>query len=132
MGSSLGFLWMLVQTIFALLLVCGLAYLIFRVLLPRLSGSFSSNNNMVRVVDRVGLEARKSLYVVEVAGHWLLIAVSENGTQLISELDAARAARAEQEVLKNRGLTTTAANQPSGGAFAEKLNEIMRRRKGGS
>ena len=127
MGSSLSFLWMLVQTILALLLVCGLAYLIFRVLLPRLTGNFSSNN-MVRVVDRVGLEARKNLYVVEVTGRWLLISVSENGAQLISELDAGDAARAEQEILKNRGLSP---GGQFGGAFADKLNEVMRRGKGG-
>ncbi len=127
MGNSLSFLWMLVQTILALLLVCGLAYVIFRVLLPRLTGNFSSNN-MVRVVDRVGLEARKNLYVIEVTGRWLLISVSENGAQLISELDAADAARAEQEILKNRGL-------PPGGqfgsSFADKFNEVMRRGRGG-
>lgn len=127
MGSSLTFLWMLVQTIFALLLVCGLAFLIFRVLLPRLSGNFSSNN-MVRVVDRVGLEARKNLYVIEVTGRWLLIAVTENGAQLISELDPTEAARAEQETLKNRGFST--ANVQLGGSFAEKFNEVMRRGKG--
>lgn len=118
---------MLVQTIFALLLVCGLAYLIFRVLLPRLTGNFSSNN-MVRVVDRVALEARKNLYIVEVTGRWLLISVTENGAQLISELDAGDAARAEQEILKNRGLSS--ANQ-LGGSFADKLGEVMKRGKGG-
>lgn len=129
MGNSLSFLWMLAQTIFALLLVCGLAYLIFRVLLPRLTGNFSSNN-MVRVVDRVGLEARKNLYVVEVTGRWLLISVSENGAQLISELDPTDAARAEQEVLKNRGLSPPNAAQ-FGNSFADKLSEVMRGWKGG-
>lgn len=127
MGSSLSFLYMLVQTICALLLVCGLAYLIFRVLLPRLTGNFSSNN-MVRVVDRVGLEARKNLYVIEVTGRWLLISVTENGTQLISELDAGDAARAEQEILKSRGLPS---NLQFGGTFADKLNEVIGREKGG-
>lgn len=115
------------QTIFALLLVCGLAYLIFRVLLPRLTGNFSSNN-MVRVVDRVGLEARKNLYVIEVTGRWLLIAVTDNGAQLISELDAVDAARAEREILKNRALPS---DLPFGGSFADKLNEVMKRGKGG-
>lgn len=127
MGSSLSFLWMLVQTIFALLLVCGLAYLIFRVLLPRLTGNISTNN-MVRVVDRVGLEARKNLYVIEVTGRWLLISVSESGAQLISELDSIAAARAEQEILKNRGLPP---GVPFGGSFADKLNEVIGRGKGG-
>ena len=127
MGSSLGFLWMLVQTIFALGLVCGLAYLIFRVILPRLAVNYGSTN-MVRVVDRIGLDARKSLYVIEVAGKWLLVASSESGMQLIAELDAASAKLAEEEILKNRQLPT---NTAFGKSFADKLNEVISRKPGG-
>ena len=127
MGNSLSFLWMLLQTIFALALVCGLAYVIFRVILPRLGTSYGSNN-MVRVVDRIGLEARKSLYVVEVAGKWMLVASSENGVQLIAELDAESARLAEEEILKNRQLP---ANAAFGKSFADKLNEVISRGKQG-
>jgi len=128
MGNSLSFLWMLLQTIFALAMVIGLAYLIFRVILPRLAVSYGSNN-MVRVVDRIGLEARKSLYVIEVAGKWMLVASSENGVQFIAELNAADAKLAEEEILKNRQL-------PEGGAafgksFSDKLNEVISRGKQG-
>ncbi len=118
---------MLVQTVFALALVCALAYLIFRVVLPRLSIGYGSNS-MVRVVDRVGIDARKSLYVIEVAGKWMLVASSEAGVQLICELDAQTALLAEQEIVKNRAV-------PAGGAlgksFADKLNEVISRKQGG-
>lgn len=115
------------QTIFALLIVCGLAYLIFRIVLPRLSVGYGSNN-MVRVVDRIGLEARKSLYVIEVAGKWMLVASSESGVQIICELDPQTAALAEQEILKNRQLP---ANAAFGKSFADKLNEVISRSKQG-
>lgn len=118
---------MLVQTIFALALVCGLAYLIFRVILPRLTVNYNANN-MVRIVDRIGLEARKSLYVIEVAGKWILVASSESGVQFITELDAEDAKIAEQEILRNRGIAT---NNPVGKSFSDKLNEVINRTKGG-
>ena len=125
--SSLSFLWMLFQTLLALVFVCGLAYLIFRVILPRLSANYGSNN-MVRVVDRIGLEARKSLYVIEVAGRWFLVASSESGVQLVSELDAEAAAEVEQEIIQRRQLPTGSA---TGKSFADKLNEVINRGKQG-
>ena len=117
---------MLLQTIFALALVCGLAYLIFRVILPRLTVNFGTNN-MVRVVDRIGLEARKNLYVIEVAGKWMLVASSENGVQLIAELNPNEARAAEEELAKNRQLPAESA---FGKSFSDKLNEVMNRSKG--
>lgn len=126
--GNLSFLWMLVQTVLALLLVCGLAYLIFRVILPRLAVSYGSNN-MVRVVDRIGLDARKSLYVIEVAGKWMLVASSENGVQLISELNAEEARLAEQEIVNKR--QTPGGIGFSGKSFADKLKEVASRKQGG-
>ena len=79
-------LWMLIQTAIALGLVCGLAILIFRYILPKLN-VVSFNKSIVRVVDGTSLDARKRLMVVEVAGKYLLLASSESGVQLITELD---------------------------------------------
>ncbi|HKR13353.1 MAG TPA: flagellar biosynthetic protein FliO [Pyrinomonadaceae bacterium] len=90
-GSSV--IWMFVQTIVALGFVCLLAYLLLRVVLPRLNLS-TAGKSMVSVVDRTPLDQRRSLFVIEVTGRWLLIAVSEGGVQLISELDADKAAEA--------------------------------------
>jgi flagellar protein FliO/FliZ len=122
------FWWVLLQTIMALSFVCGLAYLIFRVILPRVSGFGFSSNNMVRVIDRIGLEARKNLYVVEVTGRFLLIAASESGVQLIAELDAETAAEAERELAQSK----RAARAPvPGKSFADKLNDVLNNRKQG-
>jgi flagellar protein FliO/FliZ len=118
---------MLVQTVMALAFVCGLAYLIFRVILPRLSVGFSSNN-MVRVIDRIGLEARKNLYVIEVAGRFLLISSSDSGVQLIAELDAEAAAEAERELARTRQAPR---NPVSGKSFADKLSDVLNRKQGG-
>lgn len=125
-GGGASFVLMLLQTFLALGFVCGLAYVIFRWVLPRLS-AVRSPGGMVRVVDRVGLDARKSLYVIEVTGRWLLIGVSESGVQLLSELDARSAEEAEQEAAKLRpafGAQAAAVR----GAFAERLGQIINRK----
>ena len=95
----LDILWLLIQTIIALALVCGLAVLIFRYVLPRLS-IVSFNRSIVRVVDGAALDARKRLIVVETAGKYLLLAASESGVQLITELDGAAVEEAVAELEK--------------------------------
>ena len=125
-SGGVSFLLMLVQTLVALGLVCGLAYVIFRWVLPRLN-AVSSGSSMVRVVDRVGLDARKSLYVIEVAGRWLLIAASEAGVQVISELDEKAAAEAAAEIERVRpSFAADAAAVRS--AFADRLAQLMNRK----
>lgn len=81
-------IWLLLQTAIALALVCGLAILIFRYILPRLN-AVSFNKSIVQVVDSASLDARKRLIIVQAAGKYLLVASSESGVQLISELDGA-------------------------------------------
>jgi flagellar biosynthetic protein FliO len=124
---GLEFLWMMVQTFVALALVCGLAYLIFRLVLPRVNFNFSSNS-MIRVVDRIAIDARKNLCVIEVAGKWMLIAVTENGVQLVSELEKDAAEAAATEIKRLRDEQTANA---LGANFAEKLNRLMSRKPGG-
>jgi flagellar protein FliO/FliZ len=101
-GSSV--LWMFVQTILALGFVCLLAYLLLSVVLPRLKVG-TSNRTMIHVVDRTPLDQRRSLYVVEVTGRWLLIGASESGVQMISELDPEKA---EQEVAARKAAAAKA------------------------
>ncbi|HEV2861530.1 MAG TPA: flagellar biosynthetic protein FliO [Pyrinomonadaceae bacterium] len=122
----MNFVTMLVETMLALGLVCGLAFLVFRFALPRLS-TVRSANSMVRVVDRVGLDPRKSLYVVEVAGRWLLIGASEAGVHLVSELDARSAEEAAEELERRRAApspTVVAARR----AFADRLARLMNKK----
>ena len=123
MESGLSFLWMLIQTLIALAVVCGLAYLLFRIVLPRFTFTGSANS-MVRIVDRVSIDARKSLLIVEVADKWLLIAVSDNGVQTVAELDAAAAKAAEAAAGEGRG---GGAVVPE--AFSEKLSGLMGKKR---
>lgn len=128
MANSMTFLWMLVQTVLALVFVCGIAYIIFRVILPRISTNFGGNS-MIRVVDRVGLEARKSLFIIEVAGKYMLVSASEEGVQLISELDPT--AVKEMEAARTAGGETARLGGGNGKSFAEKLESLMGRKSGG-
>lgn len=126
-GGGVAFFIMLLQTFLALAFVCGLAYVIFRVLLPKFTTNFGSNN-MMRVVDRIGLDTRKSLYIIEVTGRWFMVAASESGVQMISELDAKEAAEAERVIVEKRQLPNGMLN---GKSFQEKLNEVLNRNKQG-
>jgi flagellar protein FliO/FliZ len=127
-GGTASFIWMLIQTMLALALVCGLALLIFRWVLPRLQLTPAGANSMVRVVDRVMLDARRSLLVIEVAGRWLLVSSSETGVQLISELDAAEAESAAEAVARLRpNLRDSTASTRD--ALAERFSRLLNKRK---
>lgn len=95
--------WMLAQTFFALLAVCGLIYFLSRWMIPKLvSGGFG--NRIVRIVDSTTVEPRRRLYVIEVAGKCFLVASSNAGLQMLSELDAASV---ELSVAEARELSKT-------------------------
>jgi flagellar biosynthetic protein FliO len=83
-GPSL--LWMLVQTIFMLAFICAMAYIVIRLL--KRFGGVATSSNLIEIIDRVALDQRKGLYVIKVTGRYLLIGTSENGVQLLGELDA--------------------------------------------
>lgn len=127
-GGAVSLFWMILQTLVALALVCGLAVVIFRWLLPRLQQFSARPGSMVRVVDRVVIDARKSLLVVEVAGRWLLVATSESGVQLISELDAATAQEAAEELERVRP-TVKAMTATARDAVSEKFARLLQRRR---
>lgn len=123
----LDILWMLSQTAIALVLICGLAVLIFRYILPKLNG-VTFNKSIVRVVDGASLEARKRLLVVEVAGKYMLLAVSESGVQLISELDGA----AIEDALAKLEQTKAAANpqlKKAGESFNQIMEQVWKKKK---
>lgn len=117
----LDILWLLVQTAIALAIVCGLAILIFRYILPRLN-VVSFNKSIVNVVDGASLDARKRLIVVEVAGKYMLLALSESGVQLVSELDAAAVEKAVAEMAKS-------AEDGKKDLFAQAIDKVWQKRK---
>lgn len=115
------FFLMLLQTLIALALVCGLAYAFFRWVMPRLL-TLNAGRRMVRVVDRLPLDARRSLYVVEVAGQWFLVGASEAGVHLVSELDGEAAAAAARSLDEPTGAST------SRSSFQERLMRLANRK----
>ncbi|MEP6923860.1 MAG: flagellar biosynthetic protein FliO [Pyrinomonadaceae bacterium] len=125
--SGLNFIGVLVQTLVALGAVCGLAYVIFRVVLPRLQNGQNSSG-MIRVVERIGVDPKRSLLVIEVAGKWLLIGVSEGGIQMVSELDEIDATAAESQILLNRAAQFQKIDELRS-SFAAKLAGVMGRKE---
>ena len=127
-GGSL--LWTFVQTILALGFVCLFAYLLLSVVLPRLKVG-TITRSMVRVVDRTPLDQRRSLYVVEVTGRYLLLGSSESGVRMISELDTDKV---EQELAARKAAaakTNERFNQARDAArttFSDVLARMVNRR----
>lgn len=75
----------LLQTLLALGAVCALAYVVLRWGAKRLYGIGRPGQQM-RLVERLPLDPRRSLYLVEVAGRQLLVGSSENGVTLLTEV----------------------------------------------
>jgi len=124
-GSSFG--WMLLQTLLALLFICGIAWLLLR-LMGRYSNGLGSSKGMIEIVDRVAIDQRKSLYIMKVTGRWLLVGSSEAGLQLLTELDPATAADAA-EAASPRRLRIAAASSKARGIFGEYLGSIRKTRE---
>ena len=120
-------LWMLVQTAIALGLVCGLAVLIFRYILPKLN-VVSFNKSIVRVVDGASLAARKRLMVVEVAGKYLLLALSESGVQMVSELDGASVEEAIER-LEETNRQSNPQFKKASDSFAQIMDSVWKKKK---
>jgi flagellar protein FliO/FliZ len=82
--------------ILALAAICAIAYVALRWGVRRFQDSTALRAAGMRVVDRLGLEPRRSLYVVEVGGRYFLVGSSEGGLRLISEIDADTAVEVER------------------------------------
>lgn len=84
--SNSSFFLAFIETLVALGIVCGLAYVVLRWILPKITLT-KTQGSIIRIVDATSLEPRKMLYIVEVAGRWMLLASSDAGINLIEELD---------------------------------------------
>ena len=121
MDGFFSFLWMIIQTLIALAIVCGLAFLLFRVILPRF-GSFSSEGKFVRLIERVPIESGKSICVVKAGNKFFLVGISEGSMNTLSELE-------ESEV--KQYLSLESEEQVLGEAkFSQKLSEAFSRSEG--
>lgn len=72
----------LASTTIALVAVCALAVLSLRLL-----GRRRPERGAMRVIERLPLEARRTLYLVEVGGRCFLVGAGEGGMASLAELD---------------------------------------------
>lgn len=94
----------LLETLLILVAVCALAWLVVRFGLRRLHGAPAGRHGALRVVARLPLEPRRTIYVVEAAGKTLLVGCSEGGPMtILSELDPRAVAAAEAAAPRPRG-----------------------------
>ncbi len=85
-SQSLGFV--LFKMLLGLGVTVGLIYITLAYLARRLSQFPAMKGKLLRVAERLPLEPRRTLFVVEAAGEFLLVAASESGTTLLAKLEA--------------------------------------------
>ncbi len=84
-GVPTGYGLYLLQTLLALGAVCLLAYVVLRWVSKRFHGLGRPGGRM-RLIERLPLEPRRSLYLVEVEDRRFLVGSGENGITLLSEI----------------------------------------------
>ena len=86
-----GYVFEMLRTLLALAGVCVLAWAVLRMLAKRGIGQpFAGKGDLVQVLQRVPLDARRALYVVRAGKRLLLVGVGESGApSLVAEIDPA-------------------------------------------
>jgi flagellar biosynthetic protein FliO len=95
---STGYGGYLLHTALALIAVCALAALVLRLLRGRAVASRG-----MRVVAKLPLEPRRTIYLVACAGKYLLVGVGDGPMAVLGEVDAAEAQRIEAEEAAGQG-----------------------------
>ncbi len=85
-GSTAGLGAALVQTLVALAAVCGLAWWLLRWGGRRALGHYGEGR--VKVLERVSLDPRRSLFLVKLGERVLLLGASEQSLTVLAELRA--------------------------------------------
>ncbi|MEW6605872.1 MAG: flagellar biosynthetic protein FliO [bacterium] len=83
MSETLNFGMVCLRMVVALGIVCVVAYFILSKIVPRAMRANLGTGRMIKVVDYFRLEPKKTLYIIEVEGEYILIGVTE---QMISPL----------------------------------------------
>jgi flagellar protein FliO/FliZ len=78
---------LLLRTFFFLALVCLLIYFLLRKVLPRVVQMPGIRNRTVKIIERLPLDQKKSLVVVEIQDKAFLLGCSENSINILMELD---------------------------------------------
>ncbi|MGI5863681.1 MAG: flagellar biosynthetic protein FliO [Myxococcales bacterium] len=88
-GTGVSLLGSLVRMLVVLAVVVAIIYLTLNFGLRRLV-QVPGRASVVTVHERIALEPKKSVYVVEAAGEYLLVGVGEGEVNLLGQLDKAR------------------------------------------
>ena len=86
----------LLKTMLVLGIVVGLIYLSLNFGLRKLMGVRGvsmGRSSLVKVVERIPLDPKRSLFVIHAAGEYLLVGGGDEGLSLLSKLDAAEVER---------------------------------------
>ena len=117
-GQELDLGWTLFRTVMVLGMVVALAWLTLNVGLRRLLGIKPAvGTSVVTVLQRVTLDQKRALFVVEAGGEVLLVGGGEGSLSLITRLDRA-------EIDKQR-----AAQQPAGVQLSPFLQKLLGRKE---
>jgi flagellar protein FliO/FliZ len=116
-GEGTGYL--LFKTLVVLGLVVAIIYLTLNVGVRKLLRLSPQAGALVKVVDRVALEPKKSVLVVQVGGEFLLLGSSESSLSFLTKLDGPGVER----VLAER------VQQPPSSGFLDRLNALARKEK---
>lgn len=107
--------YLLFKTLVVLAMVVALIYLTLNFGVRKLFRLGPQATSLVKVVDRVAVEPKKSLLVLQVGAEYLLVSSSEQGMSLLSKLDAENVQKALAERI---------AAQPAMPSFLERLNAL--------
>jgi flagellar biogenesis protein FliO len=84
-----------ITVLFALGGVLVLAYVILKVVLPRMFGITASNNGPIQVLARYPLEPKKTLYLVKTGTQVFLVGTSESQIEYLTAIAPENAAEIE-------------------------------------
>lgn len=87
METGLSFGWLLVKTILAMAFILALAYVVIRYLFPLFRMGAQSRGSNIRIIDRAGLEPRRSLFIVRIGKKLALLGTSEQGISKLMDLE---------------------------------------------
>ncbi len=84
--TSVGYGVLILQTFAVLVLIGAMAWAFVRFVAPRMG--MSTKRSRMKILERLPLEPRRSLYLVEVDGKSILVGVSEGSIRLLKEVEA--------------------------------------------
>ncbi len=80
-----------------LIIVLGLAFVLIRFILPKTRLGRNRAANWIRLVDRIVLDPRLSVYLVKVMDRYLVLGRTDHATQLLTELSSSEGQRLEEK-----------------------------------